>query len=112
MGLTASSLASCSSLKTISSNVQAKAQKITAKKPLRANLLAPPKAATEKLLPQRRHKAALLPPRAVRAAQSLQLLPQEAASSSAFKTKKAGPAKGRLFYAVSVTPTASAQRTR
>jgi predicted small secreted protein len=33
MVLAASSLASCSSLKTISSNVQAKAQKITAKKP-------------------------------------------------------------------------------
>jgi hypothetical protein len=33
MVLAASSLASCSSLKTISSNVRAKAQKITAKKP-------------------------------------------------------------------------------
>ena len=34
MGLAASSLASCSSIKTISSNVQSKAQKITSKKPL------------------------------------------------------------------------------
>ena len=38
MGLAASSLASCSSLKTISSNVQAKAQKITAKKPVTQNI--------------------------------------------------------------------------